>query len=68
MNQVMRNKIGNFIIDNSTKIISILLLIHILIGLTFLLFNRLKEPDIKSKTQTEIKEDTTQNKLNLRIK
>lgn len=64
----MRNKIGNFIIDNSTKIISILLLIHILIGLTFLLFNRLKEPDIKSKTQTEIKEDTTQNKLNLRIK
>jgi len=41
MNQGMKSKINNFITSNFGKIIAILLLIHILIGLGFLLYNRL---------------------------
>jgi hypothetical protein len=43
MNQETKNKIGDFIISNFGKIISILLLIHIFIGFGFLLYNKINQ-------------------------
>jgi hypothetical protein len=56
MNQETKNKIGDFIISNFGKIISILLLIHIFIGFGFLLYNRIKNNDIKYRYEIEDKE------------
>jgi hypothetical protein len=45
MNQEKKNNIKDFIMSNFGKIISILLLVHILIGFGFLLYNRYKADD-----------------------
>lgn len=60
MNQETKNSVIDFIKSNFGKIISVLLLIHILIGFGFLLYNKIKERKINYKYEIHDKEKTYQ--------
>jgi len=61
MNQSLKNKINELIefVKNNVKLItSVLLSIHILIGLSFLLYNHYKDDKIKYRYEIETKDTT----------